>query len=1400
MNLKLICVLLLAPASFAQSTRSNIFEVIPTTGTGSGPGAVGEVQFRDKQVSPHHISLSPPDSISANQVFRLPGATAVGCVQDDGTGTWTISSCGAAAVVNGFQVTGKTAVGPPVTTVGWQAWYNPSDHSTNWLSYDNANALSAINVSASAVSFTAGGSINAANSGSDGTLFRASTISQNLAGTKGGYVHLTPVTYNPYDSLIQCIDIFGNVVTQPLPLTGDSFSPDDAVLWVSTSPLMPPSACGAPIGNNPLIGLNLNSYFLAMGGLATTATDYNSIDSLLGGIHVKLGVTAEQAVYLKNQTTGTLNTPAAGFGAVAHQSGTIYLLWDDVASAWKTADLHALPLVGGTMTGPIQVTGSNDFGTVGFPWHEGWFTLLNSSGTIQSQASGAAIGFQIANGLGTPFQVDGNGNVSALGDLNLTSSGSFLKMNGVVIINAVGSIQSPITGSSIAFQTVNTNFQVDGNGNVSAFGQFNATGPSSAYKMGGTTVIDASRNATFATLSCSGSPCGAAAVVNGFQVTGKTAVGPPVTTVGWQAWYNPSDHSTNWLSYDNANALSAINVSASAVSFTAGGSINAANSGSDGTLFRASTISQNLAGTKGGYVHLTPVTYNPYDSLIQCIDIFGNVVTQPLPLTGDSFSPDDAVLWVSTSPLMPPSACGAPIGNNPLIGLNLNSYFLAMGGLATTATDYNSIDSLLGGIHVKLGVTAEQAVYLKNQTTGTLNTPAAGFGAVAHQSGTIYLLWDDVASAWKTADLHALPLVGGTMTGPIQVTGSNDFGTVGFPWHEGWFTLLNSSGTIQSQASGAAIGFQIANGLGTPFQVDGNGNVSALGDLNLTSSGSFLKMNGVVIINAVGSIQSPITGSSIAFQTVNTNFQVDGNGNVSAFGQFNATGPSSAYKMGGTTVIDASRNATFATLSCSGSPCGSGGSVANGFFVTGQTTVNPPSTAVGLQVYHDPGSHTSFIKSYNASSTPTTIDLTGPTNHNQAATFLGGINLNSTPNITAAFSGAPINITGSNSTNGNIVLNPGPVTNNASVHISQALGTEPGLIIDGFNGSTLTSAFEIRDGGHVTARFRVEASNNPTQGTPPAITGCANCVHTANLLPTQDAVFDVGSRSLRYGTYRGFAAELGLVPIDVPPGTIAQIATQGSAFYVADGYANGIPSFLGRNANGTYASPSSTISGGVLFSLSGRGYVSGLGFTTSGSAAISMLANENWGFSNNGADIYFETVAAGSNGRVKRAVVTATGINPVSDNTGSLGTTGPCAPNINGGVGPCRWNDAHFVTATIGTLNVTSCPACGGVSLSGNNTWTGFNTYQTTATFNSGISIASSIFGNVTGGLVPTAGSTYDLGTSSLPWSHVYAGSGIFNGLNVSTIIVAPGGVLGQTCSGPPTASFATSAGIVTHC
>ncbi len=103
--------------------------------------------------------------------------------------------------------------------------------------------------------------------------------------------------------------------------------------------------------------------------------------------------------------------------------------------------------------------------------------------------------------------------------------------------DSAGRVVSPLfnsTGatSAIAFQTNTSTFSVNGYGDISANGQINIVGTddptngggSSAYKVNGTTVIDNTGNATFTTLTCTGTPCGSGGGGGGLPVSDATNI------------------------------------------------------------------------------------------------------------------------------------------------------------------------------------------------------------------------------------------------------------------------------------------------------------------------------------------------------------------------------------------------------------------------------------------------------------------------------------------------------------------------------------------------------------------------------------------------------------------------------------------------------------------------------------------------------------------------------------------------------------------------------------------------------------------------------------------------------------------------------------------------------------
>ncbi len=134
-----------------------------------------------------------------------------------------------------------------------------------------------------------------------------------------------------------------------------------------------------------------------------------------------------------------------------------------------------------------------------------------SAGVFQSNiASGSGIAFQIANGLGTPFQVDGSGDVSANGSINAVGAGvgslAPYRVNGTAVIDASrngtftvvtasGVLQSQATGTNFTFANTNFNFLVNGNGAVSAAGVFNSTGSGGGFNASASTQYNSFQNA-----------------------------------------------------------------------------------------------------------------------------------------------------------------------------------------------------------------------------------------------------------------------------------------------------------------------------------------------------------------------------------------------------------------------------------------------------------------------------------------------------------------------------------------------------------------------------------------------------------------------------------------------------------------------------------------------------------------------------------------------------------------------------------------------------------------------------------------------------------------------------------------------------------------------------------------
>jgi hypothetical protein len=191
-----------------------------------------------------------------------------------------------------------------------------------------------------------------------------------------------------------------------------------------------------------------------------------------------------------------------------------------------------------------------------------------------------------------------------------------------------------------------------------------------------------------------------------------------------------------------------------------------------------------------------------------------------------------------------------------------------------------------------------------------------------------------------------------------------------------------ASGAFNSTVTGATVGFQAGGG---NFQAYGNGNVNGAGNANflgayqingtpvidssrngtfagLTFGGSSQLVQGSTVrINTTGGFigevfNSTNTGTNITFQNNNSNFAVNGNGDLSMVGTLNVLG---AYRQNSSTIVDTSRNGTLASLTATAGNIALGTAytyaVTGGYFgVAGPTS---------LAVLTPTGTSTIFIKS-----------------------------------------------------------------------------------------------------------------------------------------------------------------------------------------------------------------------------------------------------------------------------------------------------------------------------------------------------------------------------------------------------------------------------------------------------
>jgi hypothetical protein len=190
-------------------------------------GQSNELQLGDQQTSRHFFTWQAPASITTN--VRVQDFTPIA----------------QGALINGSAVANLYSS----TAMGVHLWYDPSAHVAWAVTFDAANNPAPWNFGAGGAtstggfaSATAAGTYLGFQSASDGSALPGYQLSQNAAGTAGGYFRGLPITYPPTSGQT-CLDVYSNAVGQPSPLPGlpsnlwTTGTQSDVLWWNSSSPL-----------------------------------------------------------------------------------------------------------------------------------------------------------------------------------------------------------------------------------------------------------------------------------------------------------------------------------------------------------------------------------------------------------------------------------------------------------------------------------------------------------------------------------------------------------------------------------------------------------------------------------------------------------------------------------------------------------------------------------------------------------------------------------------------------------------------------------------------------------------------------------------------------------------------------------------------------------------------------------------------------------------------------------------------------------------------------------------------------------------------------------------------------------------------------------------------------------
>lgn len=352
------------------------------------------------------------------------------------------------------------------------------------------------------------------------------------------------------------------------------------------------------------------------------------------------------------------------------------------------------------------------------------------------------------------------------------------------------------------------------------------------------------------------------------------------------------------------------------------------------------------------------------------------------------------------------------------------------------------------------------------------------------------------------------------------------------------------------------------------------------------------------------------------------------------------------------------------------------------------------------------------------------------------------------PQFDATGLGAALNINGSSTTNGNIVMNPGGATSGSgSLVVNQGRVDQPALYLVEHSGTTTAPTFTKRDSGNV-ARFWILGHTDA---------GCPDCViSTGAKLYVGTSTDDSSGGAIQTPGF--VSAVTGYYSAGTASNTLNIPAGGGTALNFTGGTSSaGGTAFFGQNNSGANATIYAK-----NFNASGPG----------------IQDDSTHGLISNG-DIY---VNNGGSGRVHLG---STEWQPATDNTVSLGDSSN------------RFKDGYF-SGTLSMQGADNYVNGSGAANSailhiqngGRMIFEGTGTGGTTLEMKSGAIMLLQPGSVFSGNVIPGSSNSYDLGSASAAFKDLYLGGFVKRYANVPTAgygvppIVVSTSVGGQTTSG----------------